>query len=693
MKNIFLGLTAIGLLGLVAPSQAAKPDHEKQIPSSEGLTLADSIPGIQHPFLKKYLLSLQAEVAGGKDKGKAASRNAEILQDRVANAVRLADDVKNLPADSPWQKTPFVVYPVPAMSAIRRLPDKLPPDAGPGSTLTIVAAQGEFEPTSFVIAPMVDVAKFEIKASDMVSKNGTIPAENIDIKVVKTWWQPGTAWNSYFADPSRRELVPELLLNDENLVKVDMQDQENYLRVDYPEGSKYVWISYLYPEQSKIEGDHRFNYYKEPVGDSPTLLPVRLEAGQNKQFWITVKVPETAAPGIYEGHLSFNADGKSAGQLALKLRVLPFSLPDPKTYYDVNLDFLSTMDDLGSLREELQGFDGDTSKAEARLLRLYKNQRDHNIYNYNGPGILSWNAYKMHQSYTLAAVMENEESKKILTRQLELVGKAGFKPPLINPSIADISARVKMDEEEGREIFDRNIAAAKQLLDLIEKILGHRDVYFWGRGEPSRAGMLEQFEGIQALHSVGVKIGQEAQPWHLEAAGHLEDLVNMGGAHYDRMKTAPWHAVGQRMLSYAGPHPGAENPDMSRRYHGMIPYKSWFDGTKNNTWNPERQNWLDFWNPYGYRINMIYPTQGGVINTLHWEGFREGIDDIRYATKLKLLAKEAIDSGNASAAEEAKKALLWLELDDEKNANLDATRMEMINYILKLQEILNSKGA
>lgn len=46
-------------------------------------------------------------------------------------------------------------------------------------------------------------------------------ASAVDIKIVKTWYQAGTACFDCLADSNRRELVPELLLNDETLVKVD----------------------------------------------------------------------------------------------------------------------------------------------------------------------------------------------------------------------------------------------------------------------------------------------------------------------------------------------------------------------------------------------------------------------------------------------------------------------------------------
>ena len=687
MKRMLALWIVPGLIALNTFGQSTSPGADAELKSLDA-TLSDLASSVQQPFLKKYMEKLKAATSALAKQPSFTPDKLSSLRNEITNLAKLASDTKGLLKDSPWQQTPFMCYVVPAISAIRRVPNTLPPDGKMGNEIKIIAAQGEFEPASFVLAPLEDTARLDLKASELAGDKGMIPSECIDIKVVKCWWQPGTAWNSYFADVTRRELVPDLLLKDETLIKVDMEKKEHYLRVDYPEGPEYVWISYQYPESSKIEREHRFDYFKEPVADSPCLLPASLKAGQNKQFWVTVKIPEKTVAGIYEGRIALTADGVPAGEIALKVRVLPFFLPDPKTYYDLNLDFISSMDDLGSLKEELKEFDKNWELAEKRLRVLYKNQREHNIFNYNGPHILSWNKYEMHQAYCLANVMDNEESRQVLTRQLELVKEAGFKPPLIAPTQADISCRVKMNEKEGKEIFDRNIEASKKLLDLVEKVLGHRDVYFWGRGEPSRGGLIEELEGFKALHGVGVKIGQEAQPWHFSIAGHLEDLVNMGGAYYDRKITAPWHALGQRVVSYASPHPGAENPDMARRMHGMMLYKSWFDGTKNNTWNSRRQNWLDFWNPYGYRITMIYPTRNGVIDTLSWEAFREGIDDIRYATKLKMLARQAIASGNAATAEEAKKALLWLELHDEKSADLNAMRMEMINYILKLNAML-----
>ena len=644
-------------------------------------------PVAKHPLLPRYLAQVKLELGAGRGLPPGAvARQAEAARKTVANVLQLADDAAGLPADSPWLTAPYLGYAVPAVSPIRRTPDSLPPDGRLDARFRIVAAQGEFEPVSFVLAPLADVARLEVKATALSGADGTIPADRVDIKLVKCWWQPATAWNSYFNDPSGRELVPDLLLKDDALIRVDLAKQEHYLRVDYPGGAEYVWVSYPYPATSRIAGEHRFDYHREPVADSPVLLPLKLTAGRAQQFWVTVHVPETTAAGSYAGRIELVADGAPAGHFALQLQVLPFALPDPRTYYDLEKPFITTMDGLGTLKSEKESFGGDSARAEQRLRALYKNQRDHNIFNFSGLHILSYNSH--FRDIILARVMESDTMRGELVRQLELIREAGFRPPLIAAAQADISARVKLDDEEGARHFKENIAASAQFLDAVEKVLGHREVYFWGRGEPSRGGLIEQFTGFDALHGVGVKIGQEAKAWHLDVAGHLEDLVNLGGNYYDRQYTAPWHAMGQRVLSYASPHPGAENPDLSRRCHGMMLYKAWFDGTKNNTWVSHRQNWLDFWNPYGYRICMIYPTRDGVIGTMAWEGFREGIDDVRYATKLKQVAASAIAGGKAPAVTAAKRALLWLERHDEKGGDLDAMRLEMIDHILALQALL-----
>ena len=101
----------------------------------------------EHPFLNKFL---ENRKAGGSalagQTGSSVSNRMTDLRREIATAERLANDVKSLAKDSPWQRTPFVCYVVPAISAVRRLPDTLPPDGSLEARINMFAAQGEFEP-------------------------------------------------------------------------------------------------------------------------------------------------------------------------------------------------------------------------------------------------------------------------------------------------------------------------------------------------------------------------------------------------------------------------------------------------------------------------------------------------------------------------------------------------------------------
>ncbi len=592
-------------------------------------------------------------------------------------------------APVPWAGKPVACHVVPAISAVPLTPETRPRPETRGDRIDLVGARGEFVPASFVVDPRQDVARFTLQAGPLRSIDGgggEISAGMIDLRVVKCWWQPGRSWYSYADDYTRRELMPDLLLHDDGLVKVDTQAREHYVRVDKPGGPEYVWASYHYPRgASKLGGDrfgrmalHRFDYIRDPVADAPVLQPVALAAGAARQFWVTLHVPVDAPGGLYEGAVALAADGAPAGEMRLRLRVLPFELPDPRTAYAIERPFMVSMDGLGTLRGQLDACGGDQQAAERRLRTLYRNQREHNIFNFSGLHILS---HHDRPEIVLARIMEDTALRGVLLRQLELIREAGFRPPLIAAAQADISYRVDTKGEEGARHFRENIAASAKYMDMIEQVLGHRDVYYWGSGEPSPAAVTNQFEGFRALKAIGIKIGSEGQPWLIGADAGLVDLVNLGGAFFNRGITAAWHARNGRVLWYAGPHPGAKNPLQSRRVHGMLGYQAHFDGTKNNTWG---DSWLDFYSPHGYHIRMIYPTRDGVLDTLQWEGFRAGIDDVRYATRLRLAAATAAKGGDAAQAATAGQALAWLDAVDAGRADPDAMRLEMVNWILRL---------
>ena len=141
---------------------------------------------------------------------------------------------------------------------------------------------------------------------------------------------------------------------------------------------------------------------------------------------------------------------------------------------------------------------------------------------------------------------------------------------------------------------------------------------------------------------------------------------------------------------YGNPHSGPENPDYNRRIHGIMAYKGNYDVSANYTW--WRNNWNDMATPYeeGLRnIVLVLGSRDGVLDTLEWEGIREGADDIRYATKLKLLATEAMKHKSGDVQLLGRRAMSYLAYFDAEREDLNAFRLETINYIIQLQNALN----
>ncbi len=571
--------------------------------------------------------------------------------------------------DATWTGAPFACYEVRALSSIPRMPDRLSSDARLSAEIRVVAAQGEFEPCSFVMAPRENVERVELKRSALVGSGGKLDASLVDIKLVKCWYQGGTAWYSYFGDVNRRELVPELLLNDASLVRVDREKKENSLRV----GGEYRWISY-----PMSQATNAFNYLAEPVADSKTLLPFKLEKGQNQQVWVTIKVPEETKAGIYRGKIECLANNKSVGEIAVSLRVLPFKLPRPKTYYDLKSDYLVSLYDTSVLGMcEVLGIP--TDAAERLQGAIYKDLLDHNVFN-------------CVSSRRLANQKDRMKAVEALRRELRAMKQAGFS---MKPLISSGWAYWAGGEENDLPAFKARI---DELVKTLVEELGHKDIYLatWDEAGPDRIKVMREL--AEYLMEKGVKLwATTAEGRHFNLAGYAIDYANHGGWP-EREKAAPWHAVGAKVTSYAGPHTGPENPDVFRRMEGLARYKANYDGSFNyqyfsglhpSLYKKQKANvWNDFLGDQFRNMNLVYPTTGGMIDTLAWEGFREGIDDVRYATRLKLDATEAIASGNPAALLAAKKALVWLELMDDRSADLNAVRAEMIEYILKIRNAM-----
>lgn len=83
-----------------------------------------------------------------------------------------------------------------------------------------------------------------------------------------------------------------------------------------------------------------------------TFKSLSIPTGRTTQFWLTIRPPEDAAPGAYEGTVTFRPANRPASELKLTVVVLPFKLlEDPDTAFGW---YYSPPNDPAQLRRELE---------------------------------------------------------------------------------------------------------------------------------------------------------------------------------------------------------------------------------------------------------------------------------------------------------------------------------------------------
>lgn len=527
-----------------------------------------------------------------------------------------------------------LTFAVPAISTRRVWPAEEPSHGELTDRLALMATPGEYEPASFVIYALTDLEAVHPQAGDLVNGEQVISAANVDIKLVKRWFQAGTAWWGRDQDKSRRVLVPELLLNDPYLVRVDPEKQENYLKCRFADRTEYVWIS----DPTDRAGRQQLLQEQLPVQDSPVLLPVDIAAQTNEQFWVTVRVPADTPPGTYKGQIALYAQGSPAGELQLELTVLPFVLAAP--YYTSSIYYRGVLDPtgVGSISSE--------RKTRQQYVTEMKDMVAHGVTN---PIIYQ-------PLHTLEEVLRIRGELGLNHQPLYYLGVRTYDPV---------------------ERVQEALALAKRY--------GIPEVYFYAIDEAAGQELANQREAFRRVHAAGGKVFTASyKPGAFELVGDLLDLlVNHG--RLSQAEAAKWHSAGQRIWSYGNPQSPPEDPDVFRRNYGLLLWKNGYDGAATYAYQDGFGSiWNDFDHPTFRDHNFTYPTVDGVIGTIAWEGYREGVDDVRYLTTLL----QSIDAAESSAdtrrlrlAGEARAYLAGL----SPLGNLDEIRRQLIDYILRLR--------
>lgn len=542
---------------------------------------------------------------------------------------------------------------VPPISNIMRLPDTPPVDGKKTNRQTINLTPGEYEPASIVIAALTDLPGVTVT----VAVPDGFAANDIDLCTVKCHYQAGTAWKDIRMREGR-VLTPELLLKDDSLVMVDYQNQRNYVRLD----GQYVDMSQPEPANQPGMSNDEF-----PVRDTETLQPFDIPKGEYKQLWITVHAPETIPAGLYRVSLQLICNGQVIHTQHLDIRVLPFRLAELKNY-DLDKPFYSSIYYKGILgkRGAVSGWDKTKEQYRADL----KNMRTHGV---NRPMI-----HQLEREWDFAGF---EEALRI--RQEEGISN---EPLFLLGRERNLGAGNTEDPQKIDEALDK----LRQIRTVTDRF-NIKELYIYGIDESTGDLMKAQKTIWRAFQQQpNTRVYQagflDHKPPAVDLVGDTLDVM-IAMRQTARKYAAPWHKNGKAIWSYGNPQGGVEDPEIYRRNYGLELWRNRYDGACTYAYHHGYgHSWNDFDHPTARDHNLTYPTANGVIDTIAWEGYREGIDDIRYGVTLKESIARAANSTSGAKRKLAVEAADFLEKCDLRNRDLDTVRLQIIDYILKLEK-------
>ncbi len=620
--------TFYGLLPAALGMAASAAGQVETLPASQAALLLRQRTELQrtvaHPDLKAHLAA-QAD----------AKTPAAVT--RAINAVRVALDVAEHAG-----REPIIFYSVPATSDAQYLPDAYPYNGQALRPVSIISGTDAYEPGSFLLYPLKAVGKAELVLTDFKTKDGrSFPKENLDLKVVKVWYQNGNGWYSYFMCEGGLKLCPELLLHDEGLIVADTAREQNYARVKGEDGQNHlVWITTYKPMEDT------FKPVRDNFADADTIQPVTLDEGAFKQFFLTAHIPVGTAAGLYTGAVRVEQNGNVLCTVPVKLRVLPFQLPKPKCHFDDTRDFICHAGGNFSIRH----------LGAERFANVMADFRRHGI------------------DATGCGYPHQEDSLKTF----EIIKALGFR--LDGALFTGGWRHIAGDNRYAWRNTARRVK--KQYHDLGLEVRGRPIGYADEPGDASVKNFREQY-AIYQDEGFSLTIAGHGSIYRKAAYAHSDVMIATRPE--DAETTRRWNEIGFADVSwYAYNHNSTENPGFSRRQYGLACWLANFSAIRNNTHSlgPYNDRSRSTYKPFADSYN----DGKGHITTLQFEGKREGIDDIRYATLLRSMAKQAAASEDFKLANRGRIALQFFADINSTTDDIGSIRLEMIRHILDLMK-------
>ncbi|OPX22316.1 MAG: hypothetical protein B1H02_06330 [Candidatus Latescibacteria bacterium 4484_107] len=484
--------------------------------------------------------------------------------------------------------------------------------------LRIFAALGEYEPVTFMVAAAQDLKNVSVTTDDLTMEASRISKKDIEIHVVRCWYQAGRGPGK----SDKKVFVPELLLKDD---RVELTGYEPEVRL---------------------------------TGDVITDVP----RGTSKQFWLTIRIPEDAAPGTYSSAIHVRADDQPEAELTLEVEVLPIRLmkPGKRTiiYY----------------RGKLSPGHGPESLTEARYEAQLRDIAAH--------GFCTATIYDP-PSYVRAV--------------LDLQRKAGLEGPV--PYLGWLSGGASAQ-------------GVRKLNDLVREG-GYPELVYYGVDEPNNPEKLARCRTLfRTIQEAGGRTTTAIPKAYADSLGDLIDLPNYSMGPGFRKYVAELNDGSLKKAAKTETYYWQimqEDPLLERLLCGFYLWKSGMDGIFPYAYQHvfDRGDPYDDWSGKTHRHHLVtYPSKHGPIPTIQWEAAREGIDDVRYLTTLTDLIHRAKKQKrrnpallHAARSAEHVLAKMMEKLDPDYRQTLRKVqpdtfyqwRWELAQHIMRIQKMMGEK--
>lgn len=513
--------------------------------------------------------------------------------------------------------------------------------------LRAFASLGEYEPVTFTVHPLRSLPGTTVTAGDLRCGGMTIPAANVDVRVVR-YLRARPNYSSFFS----YHIVPDVL--------------EHRDRVD-------------------------------------------LQAGSNQTYWISVKVPEKASPGVYEGKLTIQPASGTPASVPVKLRVLAIRLlTHPDHIYGMYY-----RDPVTQVRPANTAVANEYFQRKAELER--QDMLDHGM-NTHISGVRGLNRDDQGR-WTVDG--DETEQTIALDRKYHLAGKplvVSFPVEWWYSRLVDrrgTGSHLRLVVDDVPDSFYAEVTKMVEAIEQERKRRGWPEFLYYPIDEPSTETKAVRFMAgvLAAIKRVpGVRTYVTADPSH-EGFAPMWPYVDVWCCQpfvfdYDKIQQLSRE---KKIEFWCYPnHISGENDHTPVRgarmtwgfgfwrsgFKALIPWI--YQASIGDPWNYLDGTSMDFFNRS--------TAEGEPIPVAMWEASREGIDDGRYIYTLEQLISQARQRGGRGAqlAGEAEKELKWvwtsIQVQEKykhdnlwNGADFDAYRWLLASQILRLQEALGGE--